>query len=221
MQVDELKTEVAGVKMYFETLQVVVTKFRQRLVKIDKEEATALFTLSFSHVAIFGKLQEKIEKFCFVGPFVDADKTKKDLDVKRCLGLVKGYLKLSILKQLLLAEMAGLCQEATGCYYDYKKLSGLTDNFFELIKEAQVLDEKVLGFLADPMGSVSARYTIYKLYSVPEDNMEIIEYLRRMDINADADTEAKKMDKMFNQDGVVICSKQYFQGLCQLVDKVP
>lgn len=219
MQVDELKTEVAGVKMYFETLQVVVTKFRQRLVKIDKEEATALFTLSFSHVAIFGKLQEKIEKFCFVGPFVDADKTKKDLDVKRCLGLVKGYLKLSILKQLLLAEMAGLCQEATGCYYDYKKLSGLTDNFFELIKEAQVLDEKVLGFLADPMGSVSARYTIYKLYSVPEDNMEIIEYLRRMDINADADTEAKKMDKMFNQDGVVICSKQYFQGLCQLVDK--
>lgn len=217
-EVTNLYTDVVGVKMFYETLQSSVKNFRENPSDLTMAEATSLYALSFDNINIFGKLQEKIEEFCHTGPVTDANRAEKDLNVKRCFKMIKGYMKLTAIRQMLLAEMAGICQEAVTMSAKHKDGFNKTSiNFVHLIKEAQALDGEVLSFLTTPMESVDSRYTIFELLYSPSDNKEIISYLKRLDIIQSVDP--KDVDKLFNRDNIMICSKEKLQGLCQLVKK--
>ena len=89
-----------------------------------------------------GEISFYIKDWCTVG---DARKTKKDELTKRsdrCLEFANLCCDLSVIRQLLLTDMASLLAEAG--------LHGVQDVLLKLIKQEQEADRKLLMVLEDP-----------------------------------------------------------------------
>ena len=113
----------------------------------------------------------------------------------------------------MLAQLSGLSIERGDDH--------LKESFMNLIKQAQITDHDVLGFLARPMWNPGARYTIYKLYANQIHYPVIVEYLKRLDVKDQVLTDDTVEIKVnFDKENAMFCSEQYLQGNCRLIQKV-
>ena len=95
---------------------------------------------------MFGVMEHYINKWCSIGDArtYDTDEKKADLNenTNRCLDMVNLYCDLSVLRQILLADMASVVAEVG--------IKGTPEVFMSLIRKEQKSDKKLLTFLIDP-----------------------------------------------------------------------
>ena len=95
---------------------------------------------------MFGVMEHYINKWCSIGDArtYDTDEKKADLNenTNRCLDMVNLYCDLSVLRQILLADMASVVAEVG--------IEGTAEVFMSLIRKEQKSDKKLLTFLIDP-----------------------------------------------------------------------
>ena len=95
---------------------------------------------------MFGVMEHYISKWCSIGDArtYDTDEKKADLNenTNRCLDMVNLYCDLSVLRQILLADMASVVAEVG--------IKGTPEVFMSLIRKEQKSDKKLLTFLIDP-----------------------------------------------------------------------
>ena len=79
-----------------------------------------------------------------------------------CLQFAQMYAELSIMRQLLLTDMASLLSEEDMQLQDEdkKKLENMAKNFLHLVVTEQTSDKELLGFLNDPLSHPGKRYII-------------------------------------------------------------
>ena len=127
--------------------------------------------------------------------------TKPDDTTKatRCLDFLQLYAEMSILRQLILADMASLLSEPE------INLESTGNNLLHLIKKEQESDRAVIGPYADPLNNPEKRHAIALLFGSPETYSLLNTYLRTLHDVVDGD---------IFRDFVVVCDNRMLGDAC-------
>ena len=147
--------ELAGVRRHYTTLSEVTSGYRSSGNEITKEQANVLYNHVFDELVTFGKLSSLIEQKCAL----PLDANPKDDQVMRavydCLAFVDLYSELSILRKLVLIDVASLLKN---------KYGATTDNLIEMYRKEFDTDVELLRFLIDPINYPSSRLIVASFY---------------------------------------------------------
>ena len=93
-------------------------------------------------MAIFGKVEEIISSSCYIGDISRYDENLLNGQTEKCLEFMNLYCSLSIIRQLLITDMASLIGEAG--------LNATSMFLLKLVRKKQEVNKNILKFLADP-----------------------------------------------------------------------
>eukprot|EP00112_Aurelia_sp_Birch-Aquarium-sp1_P001430 Seg1153.6 transcript_id=Seg1153.6/GoldUCD/mRNA.D3Y31 product="hypothetical protein" protein_id=Seg1153.6/GoldUCD/D3Y31 len=145
----------------------------------------------YVHISISGQLKARIAEVC----------TKPDDTTKAttCLDFLQLYAEMSILRQLILADMASLLSEPE------INLLSTGNNLLHLIKKEQESDKAVIGPYADPLNNPEKRRAIALLFGSPATYSLLNAYMR---------TLHDVVDGEIFRDFVVVCDNRMLGDFC-------
>ncbi|XP_002156857.2 uncharacterized protein LOC100215884 isoform X1 [Hydra vulgaris] len=196
---DELKAEAEGLKKAISSIRNSVNQFREEN-SISENQATELYNQAFRGLTFFGLLKYQIDKYCdcAVENPNDEEKVRKAKENSdRCLEFLNLYADLSILRQLLIADMASLVGSVG--------LNGTAINLLSLTEKEKISDKDILFFLLDPINNKDQRFCIAQYFGVPGKYPTLQAYLGSL-------TQASTGEIVTKH--VVICSQKQLLGLC-------
>ncbi|XP_065651321.1 uncharacterized protein LOC136079510 [Hydra vulgaris] len=196
---DELRAEAEGLKKAISSIRNSVNQFREEN-SITENQATELYNQAFRGLTFFGLLNFQIDKYCdcAVENPSDEEKLKKAKENSdRCLEFLNLYADLSILRQLLIADMASLVGSVG--------LTGTAKNLLSLTEKEKISDKEIYFFLLDPINNKNQRFCIAQYFGVPGKYITLQAYLAGLTVTSIGKIATKQ---------VVICSEKQLLGLC-------
>ena len=175
------------------------------------------FKISISQSIISGKLKARIGEKCEKPGDKDADKAK----VTACLNFVKLYCEVSILRQLILADMASLLSELSELKPTQAHLKTTGNNILHIIKKEQENDKAILAPFADPVNQKEKRYTIAILYTTIEEYKVLNSYMQTLHEKKDGikkTGDTNVVGGSIFKEYVLGCVDQMLQGICVRFD---
>ena len=151
---------------------------------------------------LLGRLKKRIGEVCGGLSRLEGDCATKALengDEKKpgmCLELTQLYAQLSIMRQLILVDIASLLSDVSEVD-ESNDLTGVANNVLNMVKKEQIADKDVLQFLVDPMNNPDKRLIIAELINSPQKYETLNDYLH---------TLHKKVDGTVFKKKVVACS---------------
>lgn len=95
-------------------------------------------------MAIFGKVEEVISSSCYIGDITKyEDENELNEQTEKCLEFLNLYSSLSIIRQLLITDMASLVGEAG--------LNSTSLYLLKLVRKKQEINKNILNFIVDPI----------------------------------------------------------------------
>jgi len=206
---DELRSKVSGVKRLYGSLSNSIKSFREA-ESVSDAQAMEFYTQAFKGVPFFGVIENYMNKWCDIGdPLTftsDTDKQKMKDKANRCLEFANLYADLSLLRQILLADMAALLSQLGQ--------NKTADNLLLLLSQEQKADMNVLKFLTNPINYKSQRYADTLFYSSLEKYPTLLAYLSKL--NKDAEKEhSRNPNQKFMRDNLMICDNTLLTGGCE------
>ncbi|XP_047145180.1 uncharacterized protein LOC100209967 isoform X1 [Hydra vulgaris] len=196
---DELRAEAEGLKKAISSIRNSINQFREEN-SITENQATELYNQAFRGLTFFGLLKFQIDKYCDCA--VDSPNDKKKIskakeNSDRCLEFLNLYADLSILRQLLIADMASLVGSVG--------LNGTATNLLSLTEKEKISDKEIFLFLLDPINNKDKRFCIAQYFGVPGKYPTLQAYLASLTQASTGEIASKQ---------VVICSEKQLLGLC-------
>ncbi|XP_047144516.1 uncharacterized protein LOC105844785 [Hydra vulgaris] len=200
---DELRAEAEGLKKAINSIRNSVNQFREEN-SITENQATELYNQGFRGLTFFGLLKFQINKYCdcAVEKSEDGEEVKKAKENSdRCLEFLNLYADLSILRQLLIADMASLVGSVG--------LNATAINLLSLTEKEKISDKEILLFLLDPINNKNQRFCIAQYFGVPGKYLTLQAYLASLTETSIGEIATKH---------VVICSKEQLLGVCHKLE---
>eukprot|EP00794_Sanderia_malayensis_P000673 gene673-1340_t len=205
----DMKENIEGAKQVYQSLSSSIQNFRERKNYTSVSQAEELYNHIFSGLPVFGVLKTRIAEKC--------EKPSKDKNKARnCLNFVKLYAELSILRQLILTDMASLLSEMAETD-GQESLEATGNNILHMIKKEQESDKTVFAPFADPLNQMYKRYTIAILFSSVEEYAVLNAYMNTLHqmrdglkVAEDANTDGGAIFR----DYVLGCIDPMLQGTC-------
>jgi len=201
---DELRAESTGLKKLFGSLSKSIANFRKS-GDISEQQAVQFYNEAFTGVDFFGVLEYYIDKWCNIGDANDFAEKQDELNKNsdRCLEFVNLYCDLSILRQLLVADMASFMTE--------NNLAATAKTLLTLVAKEQRSDMDLLRFVYDPINFKNQRYVDAKYYSAVEKYATLTNYLKKLESISMMETEE-------NSDPAIIPQKLMKEMVMQCTD---
>ena len=117
----------------------------------------------------------RLEKECATKKLENGDEKKPGM----CLELTQLYAQLSIMRQLILVDVASLLSDVSESD-DSNDLTGVANNVLNMVKKEQIADKDVLQFLVDPMNNPDKRLIIAELINSPQKYETLNDYLHTL-----------------------------------------
>ncbi|XP_047145950.1 uncharacterized protein LOC101235957 [Hydra vulgaris] len=196
---DELRAEAEGLKKAISSIRNSINQFREEN-SITENQATELYNQAFRGLNFFGLLKFQIDKYCdcAVENPSDEEKIRKAKESSdRCLEFLNLYAELSILRQLLIADMASLVGSVG--------LNSTAINLLSLTEKEKISDKEIILFLLDPLNNINQRFCIAQYFGVPDKYPTLQAYLASLTELSTGEIASKQ---------VVICSQKLLLGLC-------
>ena len=155
------------------------------------------------------RIGEKCEK--------PGDKAEDNAKVTACLNFVKLYCEVSILRQLILADMASLLSELSELKPSQAHLKTTGNNILHIIKKEQENDKAILAPFADPLNHKQKRYTIAILYTTIEEYNVLNSYMQTLHEKKNGikkTGDANVVGGSVFKDYVLGCEHRMLQGIC-------
>ena len=132
------------------------------------------------------------------------NKPKDTPEAKTCLDFLQLYAELSILRQLILADIASLLSEPE------VNLVGTGNNFLKIVKEKQISDKDLFAPFADPLNYPRNRRTISYLFGTPHNYEVLYSYMTTLHNNVQGG---------IFKDMVVVCNDRLLGDYCVPMDQ--
>lgn len=193
----QLDLDVSSTKRLYSSLSNNILQLRDG-GSINKNQAMEFFNQAFEEMAIFGKVEEVISSSCYIGDITKyEDENELNEQTEKCLEFLNLYSSLSIIRQLLITDMASLVGEAG--------LNSTSLYLLKLVRKKQEINKNILNFIVDPINFIGERYAVSYFYASPERWPTLKAYIHRLDVM----TNGKYL-----RAHVIVCSKQQLQGEC-------
>jgi len=193
--------ELAGVRRLYNTLQQSTAAFRSSDKEISRDQASVLYNHLFEELVALGKLADLIGQKCGLDLTIDSKDEKVMRQVYDCLAFVDLYAEHSILRKLVLIDMATLLKD---------KFEETSDNILEMHRREMKSDSELLQFLIDPVNYPSSRFIVASFY----------QQRHRHDVT---DIFLDILATVFPQKqsgGVLVCMKEALMGQCYEMTEV-
>jgi len=192
----DLDLDVAKTKRLYSSLSTNIMQLREG-GNVNKDQATEFFNQAFEEMSIFGKLDELISTTCAIGDITMYEDTKLYEAADKCLEFINLYCSLSVLRQLLITDMASLVADAG--------LNVTSTYLLKLIRKKQEMNKHMLVFMVDPINYRNERFIVSHFYGSPSRWPIVQAYLYLLDIISDG---------KYLRAHTVVCTKQQLQGDC-------
>ena len=162
---------------------------------------------------ILGKLKARIGEKCEK----PGNEAKDDAKVTACLNFVKLYCEVSILRQLILTDMASLLSELSELKPTQAHLKTTGNNILHIIKKEQKNDKAILAPFADPLNHKQKRYTIAILYANSEEYKVLNSYMQTLHEKKNGmkkTGDSNGVGGSIFKDYVLGCEHRMLQGIC-------
>ncbi|XP_065651399.1 uncharacterized protein LOC100198614 isoform X2 [Hydra vulgaris] len=194
----ELKSDAEGLKKEINSVRNSINQFREES-SITEDQAILLYNQAFLGVSFFGKLKVYIDEYCDCTSYKGDEDSKRGEFSGRCLEFLNLYSDISILRQLLIADMASVIGS-------FNNMDKLAVNLLKLTDKEKVSDKEVLTFLLDPINNRAQRFCITQYFGAPNRYPTIQLYLSKLSKIPEGKPIPGK---------AVICSAKELLGLCQ------
>lgn len=189
----EFKMELAGVQRVYSTLSQSIASFRSGRRELSKEQASILYNLAFEEISPIGKLADLIKQKCSL-PY-DFNPEGPSTPIDDCLTFVDLYSDISILRKLVLVDMASLL---TG------KFDETADNLMDMYRREFRTDIELLHFIVNPVDYPASRFITATFYQQRHLH-EVTAFFLDILVNAYPHKGAK---------GVLVCAQEALYGFC-------
>jgi len=200
---DELKAEFFGLKRLYGSLSNSMRAFRDGK-NVSDEQSNQFYTNAFIGVRFFGIVENYIDKWCEVGETgtdsTPAQKNELQNKANRCLEFCNLYADLSLLRQILLADMASLLLEINR--------TETSTTLLRLLSQEQEEDKNIYKFFAEPINYRKRRYVIAQFYAGIEKYPTLSAYLITLQ------KSSEKENKTFIEPSVMFCRGLGLTGDC-------
>ena len=200
-KLQDFKMELAGIRRHYTTLSEVSSGYRSSGNEMTKEQANVLYNHVFDELVSLGKLSSLIEQKCTLPLDADPKDDRVMRDIYDCLAFVDLYSELSILRKLVLIDVASLLK---------KKFSNTADNVIEMYRKEFDTDVELLRFLIDPIDYPTSRLIVAAFYQQHHRHESTAHFLN---ILATVFPQLKGK-------GVMVCLREALAGQCYQMKEV-
>ena len=202
-KLQDFKMELAGVRRHYTTLSEVTAGYRssENTAGVSKEQANVLYNHVFDELDTFGKLSSLVEQKCTLPLGANTKDDRVMRAIYDCLAFVDLYTELSILRKLVLVDIASLLKS---------KYGATADNVIEMYRKEFETDMELLRFLIDPINYPSSRLVVASFYQQRHRHESTAHFLNIL----------ATVFPQFKSKGVVVCLEEALAGQCYQMKEV-